>query len=366
MFSRPSLHVTLIAVAGLIITPQASGSILGEPSKTPIARQISEFTEDFAVGGMDFSPDGQRLATNATFAGLDVHVWNWHKPSRIFQILHKTAAAGEGNAIRFSNDGAALAVGHARDIAANGFGLIRIWNSQTGQVIHDITEPQSGTGTMALAFSPDGKSFIRTVNHLGTPGNYFVVHDADTWAENWGLSTLPLIARSLAVSPDGQFAAIGGQALSAYPAVIFIPTIAIVDLNKRQITRTIDNVFPDDNQVQTLAWSPDGKAIAAGCIVDGSFRGPNAIRIFDPETGEEIAHQSAENAFISGLLYSPNDKYLIEGQVDRHIQIWDAKHQTLLQSINADMHARNILSISRDGRYLAIAAGSHVSIWELH
>jgi WD40 repeat protein len=366
MFSRLALSVTLIAFAGLIITPHARGAgLLCKPTEPPVARQVAEFNEDFSVGGMDFSPDGQRLATNAAFAGLDVHVWDWRKPVRLLQTLHKTAAAGEGNAIRFSPDGSLLAVGHALDTAANGFGLIRIWSVQTSQVIHDVSEPNGATGTMTLAFLPDGKSFIRTVNHLGNPGNYVVVHNTDSWAEDWGFSTLPLVPRSLAISPDGQFAAVGGQVIGTPPRYTFTPQIAILDLKKREIIRTIDNVFPDENQVQTLAWSPDGKAIAAGCIVNGSFRGPNAIRIFEPETGKEIAHQAAETAFISGLAYSPNNKYLIEGEVDRHFQIWDAKHAVLLQTITTDVHSRSMLSISRDGRYLAIAVGSHVSIWEL-
>jgi WD40 repeat protein len=333
-------------------------------SAATVAKRVAEFSEEFPVGGMDFSVDGQQVATNAIFAGLDVHIWDW-RASHIIRFLHKTAPAGEGNAIRFSIDGSLLAVGHAIDTPANGLGLIRIWDMHTGAIIHDIPEPQGAGDAMTFWFLPDGKSLIRTVNHGGKPGHYLVVNKTDSWAEEWGLQTLPLIPRSLATSPDGQSAAIGGQVYGPAPTFMITPQIAIVDLGKHEIIRTIDQVFPDENQVQILSWSPDGKSLAAGCIVGGSFRGPNAIRIFDPTTGSEVAHQTANSAFVSGLTYTPNNKYLVEGEVDGHVEIWDARHETLLQSIPVNEHFRTILAVSRDSRHLAVAVDKRVSIWEL-
>jgi WD40 repeat protein len=333
-------------------------------SATTVAKRVAEFSEDFVVGGVDFSADGQQIATNAMFAGPDVHVRDW-RTGNIVHVLHKTAPAGEGNAVRYNIDGSLLAVGHASDTPANAFGLIRIWDTRTGVLVHDISEPKGATDTMTFWFLPDGKSFIRTVDRGGNPGTYLVVHNTETWAEEWGLPTLPLVPRSLAVSPEGHFAAIGGQVFGPAPSFVLSPQIAIVDLRKREIIREIDNVFPDENQVQVLSWSPDGKSLAAGCIVDGSFRGPNAIRIFDPTTGSEIAHQTAETAFVSGLTYTPNNKYLVEGEVDRHVEIWNVSHKTLLQSIPVNEHFRTILAVSRDSRHLAVAVGKRVFIWEL-
>lgn len=292
--------------------------------------------------------------------------WEWKGKSHVVRTFHKTAPSGEGNAIRFSNDGTLLAVGHPLDTPENGFALVSIYDSRSGALIHQIAEPKGAGGEMTIAFSPDGKSLIRTVNHSNRPGDYVVVDSVDSWAGQWGLQTLPLIPRSLAVSPDGHFAVIGGQVYGPGPRYVLTPQIAILNLDTHQIVRTINNVFPDENQVQTLAWSADGVSIAAGCIVDGSFRGPNAVRLFDSATGNEILNEGAENAFVSGLTFTSDNKYVIEGQVDGAIRIWDRPHRSLLQKIPVNIHARTILSVSRDSRYLAVGNGSNISIWELH
>ncbi|MGP0054025.1 MAG: WD40 repeat domain-containing protein, partial [Steroidobacteraceae bacterium] len=344
MFSRHGLSIAALTLATVMsVQPAGAGSVTElytskSPESAPVATKVAEFKEDFVVGGLDFSADGTQLASNAMMAGLDVHIREWRGNNHIVRVFHKTAPSGEGNAIKFSIDGSLLAVGHSLDTRENGYGLIRIWDANTGAIIYDVKEPQGASGTMTFAFLPDGKSFIRTVNRGGGPGNYLVVHKTDTWAVDWGLPTLPLTPRSLAISPHGHFATIGGQVLGPGPGFVFSPQIAIIDLEKRQIVRTIDSVFPDANQVQTLAWSPDGTSIAAGCIVDGSFRGPNAVRFFDPMTGAEIAHETADTAFVSALAYTPNGKYLIEGEIDHHVRLWDASHKSLLQTIPVNEH----------------------------
>ena len=129
--------------------PAARTSLYGSEEKRmhQVANRITDFTESFPIGGLVFSADGTQLATNAMLDGIDVHIWDWRGKSHIVRTLHKDASAGEGNAIVFSNDGRLLAVGHSLGSKENGFGLIRIWDSHSGEIVHDIAEPTGAVGS---------------------------------------------------------------------------------------------------------------------------------------------------------------------------------------------------------------------------
>jgi WD40 repeat protein len=367
MFSRLNIAL-LVTFVALTTTLPASTEPLSNSSHSagPVATKVAEFAEDFVVSSVDFNADGTQLATNAMVDGLDVHIWDWRGKSHIVRVLNKNAAAGAGNALHYSVDGSLLAVGHTRAIERYGFALIRIWSVRSGDVVHDIAEPKGAGDEMAFAFTPDGKFFVRTVDRGGQPGDYLVVHSTATWKQVWGLSTLPFIPHSMALSPDGRLAAVGGETLALESMKMkAYPKILLVDLDAKQVVRTIDQPFPEHNEIQTLAWSPDGKSLAAGAVVDGTYRGPDAVKIFDPITGAQIFGEPAASAFVYGLSYSPDGRYLAEGYIESHVRIWDGQHKTILQAIPVNNHFRCVLKMSRDSRYLAIAVGKQVSIWEL-
>jgi WD40 repeat protein len=173
----------------------------------------------------------------------------------------------------------------ARD--ADGSGVVRIFNPASGEVVHSISEPTGGGDRSKIEFSPDGKTLLRLYSNSTKTRNQFIVHRVDTWEAVWGLTILPLSGMSLAVSSHGNMAAIGGITLG--PGVVHNAQILIVDLTSRRITRTIDNAFPPENQVEQLAWSADGTQLAASGIVGGSYSVPDAVRIFDVATGAQVA-----------------------------------------------------------------------------
>jgi WD40 repeat protein len=335
-----------------------------------VAKKIAEFKEPsgfnkgFVVGGLDFNADGTKLATNGQVAPPEVHVWEWRVPSHAPRILGMRSPAGSGEAIRFNGDGSLLAVGHGPNALAHDLGVVQVWNTQTWAAIHDIDNPQGG-GTNSLAFSTDGKLLVRTIENWRGPN--LVATRTETWEQAWELELpRPWLIRKLALSPDGQFTAVAGETFErGHIPIVTHPQILIVDLSTRKLVRTIANAFPDNNEIKTLAWSPDGKSLAAGGLVTESAPGPDAVRIFDPISGEPVVREAGTEAFVSALSYSPDGRYLAEGYIDGKVRIWDGLHKQLLQSIPVNDHFHTALTISRDSRYLAVAAGFDVSIWEL-
>jgi len=331
----------------------------------PAATKIAEFKEAFVVGGMDFNADGTNLATNAMLDGQDVHVRDWRN-SHLIRVLHKEAPAGAGMAIRYSPDGTLLAVGHELENVGDRFRVVRIWDTRTGQIVHDLGDAQRASDTMGFAFTPDGKMFVRTADRVGHSGEYMVVHRTDTWEEVWGLPTLPFIPQTLTLSPDGSFVVLAGSALEGpVERVVSNNKLVIVDLKKRTIVRAIEHIFAR-GEVQTVAWSPDGRFLAVGTIVgDAAKEDPVALRIFDAETGAQLVDESASNsAFVSGLAFSSDGRFLVEGYIDGKVRIWDGQHKELLQEIPVPDYPHPAISISKDGRFLAIGDYQNVSIWE--
>ena len=337
---------------------QAKASYAG-----PIANKVAEFREDFVVGGLDFSPDGVNLAADAMVEGQDVHVRDWRNKGRLLRVLHKEALSGGGMAIRYSPDGLVLAVGNEAEKSGDRFRLVRVWNTRSWEVIQDLgdTQPASGVIT-SFAFTPDGKFFVRTADRVGNPGEYMIVHRTDTWDKVWGLPTLPFIPDRLAISPDGLFVALAGIAFEGPQ-----PTkILIVDLSRQTVVRTIEHIFANGTPVETLAWSPDGHLLAVGTRVsDKTSVNREAVRIFDAATGaQQVDERASDAAFVSGLQFSPDGRFLVEGHVDGKVRVWDNQHKRLLQEIPVDESFDPAICISRNSRYLAVGDGKTVSIWE--
>lgn len=355
-----------------------------------VAVKIAELHEDkdVEIWGLDFSPDGKYLAATSPTT-LEVQIWDWQN-KRIVRILKKAQGAGLQTDIQYSPDGHLLVACHSQ---AAGDILVRIWNTKTWAVIHDIADFKSGS-CRAIGFTPDGKSLIGIFdrNPIASDDN-LIIYDATSWQPVWGLRTVPFYPKALAISHDGKFAAMGGGVINprSWPFDTPKPTlgnpplsnqsaIIVVDLAQRTIIRTIQNTVDFDNG--HLAWSPDGAYITAigrrGW--DGSkgvyTSGLDATMIFDAQTGKQIAgeqfHDEAATKIFqdiegASLRYTPDGKYLIESFWNgrgsgRGVRIWDEQHRELLQEIPGEVIG---LAVSRDGHYLAAGGYKQITVWKL-
>jgi WD40 repeat protein len=187
-----------------------------------------------------------------------------------------------------------------------------------------------------------------------------MVHGTDTFEQVWGLRIAPMYPRSLALSQDGQLAAVGG--ITLMPGVANTAQIVIVDLTARKIIRTINEALPQ-NDVQELAWHPDSIHLAAGGVVGEESDRADAVRIFDVSTGEIVSREGLGSAHIWALRYTRNGRYLVECGFGKTVRVWDGQHIHLIQEIPAkDCYA---LAVSRDSTSLAVSDGQKVTIWKL-
>jgi WD40 repeat protein len=134
-------------------------------------------------------------------------------------------------------------------------------------------------------------------------------------------------------------------------------------------------VFAHDGEIGDIAWSPDGKKIAAG----GQLH--HALFIWEADTGALLRKLDREFGGISAVAWSPDGKYLAAGRwfVDAArghvaIHVWNGETGDRLHGLlgpgpigrGANDISSKALSFSPDSRLLAAGHRGAVSIHSVH
>jgi WD40 repeat protein len=307
--------------------------------------------------GLAFSPDGTHIAAEAGKQEIDIWDWRSGRVEKTIEQARGASGATSTNPFRYSPDGRFLAA--CMDVG-------RIWRTSDWSVVADFNE-HNGGACNAMDFVPDGTLYIRSPNILirsvnnfgpkiGPDVNSFIVSSVTDWQPVWGLRLMDFAAASLAVSPDGSIAAMGGTAFDYHtpgPMALSTRTIYFIDLQQRRVVRQT----PGDAD-GPMAFSPDGARLA---IVGRGY-----LEIIDVRSGERLLHERIEGSAHMNLRFTTDNQFLIESDSNGRgkglgVRIWDSQHTNLLQHI-----AGNVAGIdtSRDGKYLAVGVLGRTTIWQ--
>jgi WD40 repeat protein len=322
--------------------------------------EVSERDHNLIVYALAFSPDGKRLAVDSDYE--NINVWDWRK-NRIETTITKPQGFGgsqTANPLTFSPDGRLLA-----DCEGPGAGnvVVRIWDTTTWQVAEDIIDAGPSTSE-SVNFTPDGQFLVRSVARGGSPGDALIIYSVGAWHR---IRASPMQSEfspfSLAVSPDGRFAAIGGLLMSVPPGIVDLRerirqlkherTIRIIGLQQLQIVKEFHG-----DAMGPLAWTPDGARVA----VAGSLY----VEMFDARTGERLVHDKVEKSGTMNVRFTPDGRYFIESDLNGMgkglgVKIWDGFRRKVLQEIPGDIGS---IALSQDGKYLAVGATGRVTVWQ--
>jgi WD40 repeat protein len=153
---------------------------------------------------------------------------------------------------------------------------------------------------------------------------------------------------ALAWSPeDGRLAALGTDGITVWDLaqgkrVLHVPRARKGVTEKGQI--------PVLGQLarwsQALAWSPDGKQLAA--TADGG-----KVQVWEAATGKEVLTLPGHNDEVMAVAWSPDGKRLASGGADQAIKVWNAATGKEEQTLRGHRAAIISLAWSPDGRRLA-------------
>jgi WD40 repeat protein len=273
------------------------------------------------VDSLSIPADGALLATTSFYPEWGtVRVWDLKTgEKRHAWTVERTSLRG----LTLGADGSSA-------IAAYGNGSLRRWDLSTGKE-HSIAQPMmeellpqgpAGVSDVARAvFSPDGRSLAV----LGGGGVQLI--DVASGQLRFKAPAPGTAGPACAFAPDGRSLAVVGNVTNRpiragnwVGSRRIASTITWLDSRTGHVRREID---VPESHVHSLAFSPDGLALAVGNQFSEPSRG--IIRIYRLRDKQEIQAIEAPSPRIEVLAFTPDGKQIVAGLSDTSIVFWDLR-----------------------------------------
>jgi WD40 repeat protein len=239
-----------------------------------------------------YSPDGKQLATGGFDNDKLVRIWD--------AVTGKLLATYKGHTrpitgLAYSRDGKRLASCDAGGNALPGEGELRVWETETGKLLHTLACPGA---VQMVAFGNEHRLAAGCMNGA------LKLWDAD---------------------------------------------------GKEQPAPPVQEGWP----VQAVAFSPDGTLVAwsGGAIGKGAKPAPAEVKVWDVKMGQEVMSLKGHSAAVLGAVFQPDGKRLITSDAAGFVLIWDMaarKAAPALRGVSVSMQPIRALAPAADNRYLYV------------
>src|SRR5262245_26047837 len=248
-----------------------------------------------------------------------------------------------GETLALSPDGKVVALADDRSV--------RLWDILADKEVAAFKE--HAFSVRGVAFSPDGK-MVATGGTKPGPKPGIRVAVAALWEVATGKQVCTLESSTgtlsgLVFSPDGKLLAVATQ---EFP---LIGNVTLWDLPTGKVHSTLEA-----NGVDCLAFSPDGKTLAAGCVANyhEGKKEHHHVRLWEVGAAKDL-HYLRHECRVYCVAFSSDGKTVASGSDCGELKLWDAatgKERVALPgqpsyvfSVAFSKDAKTLVSTTRDG-----------------
>ncbi|WJW70306.1 AAA-like domain-containing protein (plasmid) [Candidatus Chlorohelix allophototropha] len=298
-------------------------------------------------GGLSFSPDGKWLAS-ASNDGT-TRLWDWQTISQQRVIL--TANTNRVKSASYSPDGKTILTVADRN-------LPRLFDSKTGQPLQTLSgfllHLSGGLTFFPASLSPDGKL---AVTSSGYNDSTVRIWNLDSGKEQAFLDDEEFT--NFVSSQDDKFVAAARKDFSLEIWAYEKDALILGGLKGHQA------------EITWLAFSPGNKYLA-------SASRDQTARIWEVDSGKEVAVLQGHSGAVLALDYSPDGRYLITASADKTLRLWDSSnwqeirvmqgHTAEIRSVAFSPDGQTVISGSADGTARAwdVVSGKELVVMRGH
>ena len=277
------------------------------------------------IVSLAFSPDGGILVScseDHTIRFWDLDGQNLHTLQEYVNMIHSVDVSADGRYLACGSDDHKVRLWDFQREA-----LLAAWEGHQSRVHRAIFSPD---GRLVAASSRD-----RLVRVWATPSG----------EERYQLPTAGVPYHALSWSPDARLLATGDRA----------GVLAIWEADRGHRLHT----FRHESRVNTVAFHPGGRQIAAGCADE-------KIYIWDIDDGSCLNVLACHENEVWALAYTQDGRTLFSGGDDYTVRVWDPLRGACLHVLDAHSGWVQTLALNRAGNLLASGSQDQtIAVWEL-
>jgi serine/threonine protein kinase/WD40 repeat protein len=245
-------------------------------------------------------------------------------------------------------------------VSGSGDGSLVFWEPSTARRLLDL--PGDAGPIWGAAFSADGTRLASTAAPEREPGKLIV------WELGDGSEPKPRqMLRTSLGNQLGEHAAVGYHPSKPLLAVATgmrkaqPGCLLLLDAHGQEIRRWSGSA---GGGCVALAWSPDGRRLAASFTSSRQTAAKGEVVILDPDLPQPLFRIEANGGVTTALAFGPDGRTLACGGEDRTIELRDAGNFTLRKMCYGHNGPVTSLAFTRDGHLVSGGKDTTVRVWD--